>query len=345
MLAERKEALLGKSLINAWKADALRPTTVKSLEDLARLAGVSKATASYALRGGSSQIPQSTCERIKALAVEHDYRPNQLVAARMSEVSKGGKSPAKVGIAFVSPRPLTEVMADAKTPIGLYYLGALEKSKELGFELNFVSLPQDCPDFPRLGRKLAYLGVEGVLLAPPMEVYPVENDEFGWDDYSLVSIEHGFMPLNINAVCNDEFETISRAIELIGERGIEKIGIAIRTAQDRRVKQIWKAAFLARQALIPEDRRIGHFITDAWSKEGFLDWFKSNRPEVILCVDDEPMRWLEEEGVHAPENIEFLSLFWLPNRPRLAGYYQNHKTMGRAAVELLSEQLYRNERG
>lgn len=50
---------------------------VETLEDIARLAGVSRSTVSRALRD-SSLISEKTRARIQAIAREHDYRPNQL---------------------------------------------------------------------------------------------------------------------------------------------------------------------------------------------------------------------------------------------------------------------------
>jgi DNA-binding LacI/PurR family transcriptional regulator len=50
---------------------------IKSLADLARLAGVTPGTASRAL-SGTGLIGAATRERIRALAAEHDYRPNVL---------------------------------------------------------------------------------------------------------------------------------------------------------------------------------------------------------------------------------------------------------------------------
>jgi DNA-binding LacI/PurR family transcriptional regulator len=53
------------------------PPQIKSLADLARLAGVTPGTVSRAL-SGTGLIGAATRERIRALADEHDYRPNVL---------------------------------------------------------------------------------------------------------------------------------------------------------------------------------------------------------------------------------------------------------------------------
>jgi DNA-binding LacI/PurR family transcriptional regulator len=59
--------------------DAGRPRPVRTLADLARLAGVSTGTVSRALAGKSLVNPQ-TRDRIQALAREHGFRPNQMAS-------------------------------------------------------------------------------------------------------------------------------------------------------------------------------------------------------------------------------------------------------------------------
>ncbi len=60
---------------------------IKNINDLAKIAGVSAGTVSRAL-SGTGLISQKTRERIKALAREHDFRPN--IMARNLRIQKTG---------------------------------------------------------------------------------------------------------------------------------------------------------------------------------------------------------------------------------------------------------------
>jgi len=60
---------------------------IRNISDLAKLAGVSPGTVSRALTD-TGLISQKTRERIKALAREHDFRPN--VMARNLRIQKTG---------------------------------------------------------------------------------------------------------------------------------------------------------------------------------------------------------------------------------------------------------------
>lgn len=61
------------------RAEAPAPGEVRTLADLARLAGVSAGTVSRAL-AGKSLVNAETRERIRALARQHGFRPNQMAS-------------------------------------------------------------------------------------------------------------------------------------------------------------------------------------------------------------------------------------------------------------------------
>ncbi|MEM9159513.1 MAG: LacI family DNA-binding transcriptional regulator [Verrucomicrobiota bacterium] len=323
----------------------MNPKPVTNYAELAELAGVSKATVSLALRN-HPRISQKTRERVKTLAEKHGYRANPLVTAQMSAVQRGKRTTASAAtIGFVAPKTVAEALKDKRTPLRFYYEGVKARANELGFTLDYIKLlPEDTTN-RRLNGILAARGIRGVIFAPLTEAYPLKDFEFRWEDHSLVALENTFKSPVINSICNDEFETITRALERLERSGFKRVGMAMNEIQDSHVKHVWLAGYQAYQALISRKRRIEPFITGNWSKETFLEWFGKCKPDGIICIDDEPMEWLQEEGVSIPDEVGLASLYYLPSRPHLAGYYQNHEAMGGAAVDLISGQLYRNERG
>lgn len=95
------------------------------LSDLAKLAGVSKTTASYVLSGKGDQyrISLTTQNKVWALAEQHNYRPH--IAAR---VLRGGRSQL-VGV----------VLPNLHEPKAMKCLARIEKlSRKLGYRL-FIS--------------------------------------------------------------------------------------------------------------------------------------------------------------------------------------------------------------
>ncbi len=99
---------------------------VNSLVELARLAGVSPGTVSRAL-SGTGMIAQSTRERIKALALEHGFRPNPL--ARNLRTKKTGA----IGVVLPLGHEATQHVSD---PFFMTLLGYLaDELTERGYDM------------------------------------------------------------------------------------------------------------------------------------------------------------------------------------------------------------------
>jgi DNA-binding LacI/PurR family transcriptional regulator len=158
-------------------------------------------------------------------------------------------------------------------------------------------------------------------------------------------IEHTFIEPRLHKVCSDEFSTIGRLIQRLLDYGYERIGVAMRTRMDEHANHHWLAGYQTFQSLTRRELRMPHFITPEWNQVSFLQWFRRFRPEAIITVDDEIVRWLQTAGVRVPEEVGCATVYWKDDRAYLSGYYQNHEMIGAAAVETVVAQLQRNERG
>lgn len=318
---------------------------VRNYQELADLAGVSKATVSLALRN-HPKVSRATRERINALAEKHGYRPNPLVTAQMAHIksAKGRQSPTST-LAFIAPKSVEQAQKDRKTPLRFYYAGAKERAERLGFSLDYLIPFGGDQGNQRLSAILRSRGIRGIILAPLSEGGPLSSFELDWESFASVSIEHNFQRLAVHTVCNDEFESIGRLLNRLQRHGFKRIGLALQEKEDLHVKHAWLAGYQAYRSLIPARQRLNHFISNTWTRRAFMDWYAKNKPDVIICIDEAIMEWLKKEGVSVPQDVSLASLYWLPHRAYLSGYYQNHEAMGAAAVDLLTSQLYRNEFG
>ena len=109
--------------------------TVQTLEDIARLANVSKSTVSRALNN-SSLLNQETKERIQAIAREHNFRIN--VSARNLRLRQSNT------VAFVAPAYYPEAFS-VEDLFGLEILGGIGNGLHtLGYDLLVVHInPRD----------------------------------------------------------------------------------------------------------------------------------------------------------------------------------------------------------
>lgn len=124
--------------------------TLVTVVDVARLAGVSTATAARAL-GGYGSVRRSTQERVEAAAATLGYRPNALAKS------------------MITGRTLTlgTVIADIENPFFSRVIrGIADVAKESGFEVILVNSDEDVVSEQAAVRVLLDKRVDGMLVAP-----------------------------------------------------------------------------------------------------------------------------------------------------------------------------------
>lgn len=315
-----------------------------TLEMIATRAKVSCTTVSLALRN-HPRISPATRARVHALAREMGYRVNPLISAHISHLRALHPKYTGFCIAFVCNHSLAGIRLDKRTPLHRYYLGARTRAGQLGYELEPFNLADHGMSVRRLSRILSARGIAGVIIAPLSEGQSLADVSPEWDSFALAMIEHTFTEPRLHQVCHDEFSTIGRMIQRLLDAGFTRIGIAMQAHMDAHANHFWLAGFETFQALAPPRHRVPHFITGAWEREKLLAWHARWKPEAIITVNDDVVRWLRGAGVRVPEDVSCATLYWKEDRPFLSGYDQKHELMAATAVDLVVAQLSRNERG
>ena len=314
------------------------------MQDVAERAGVGRTTVSLALRN-HPKISEPTRRRIRKLAEEMGYRPNPLVAAHMAHIRALHPKSTSQCLAFLCNRSMAEIQADTKTPVWKYFQGARDRAAELGFRLELFNLNEPQMTERRLSHNLVARGIDGVIIGPLTEGGGLVDKEFDWTPFASVMIEHTFFEPRLHKVCSDEFSTIGRLIQRLLDYGYKRIGVAMRSRMDEHANHHWLAGYQTFQALTQRDLRIPHFITPEWNRLKFMHWFSHHRPEAIITVDDDVVRWMRAASIRIPEDVGCATVYWKADRGYLSGYYQNHEMIGAAAVETVAAQLHRNDRG
>lgn len=141
----------------------LKPTaTVRTIADLARLAGVTPGTVSRAL-AGKSIVSNATRERIVALAAQHNFQPNQM-ASRLRTQRTG-----VIGIALPLGHEQRQHVSD---PFFLSLFGYLADAlTERGYDVMLSRIIPDTSDW--LSRVVRSGMVDGVLLIGQSDQYDV----------------------------------------------------------------------------------------------------------------------------------------------------------------------------
>ncbi len=130
-----------------------RPPRVRTIADLARLAGVSAGTVSRAL-AGKSLVNVDTRDRIRALAAEHSFRPNQMASRLRTQRTR------VIGVVVPLGHERRQHLSD---PFFMTMLGCLaDRLTEDGYDLMLSRVIPDVADW--LERIVDSGMMDGVLL-------------------------------------------------------------------------------------------------------------------------------------------------------------------------------------
>lgn len=135
-----------------------------SLRDLARMAKVSHATVSLALRN-SPDVAAATRERIEQLARACGYQPDPMLRALAEYRRDKTAPPYQSTLAWINYYQ-NPADADCVGDFRLHREGAEERARELGYKLELFTPCRDRLTAPQLGKILQTRGIQGLLFAP-----------------------------------------------------------------------------------------------------------------------------------------------------------------------------------
>ncbi len=315
-----------------------RPT----LQDIAKRAGVGKATVSLALRN-DPKISAATRERVRAVAEELNYRPDPALARIAAHRWRTREHPSDVTVAFVTTdHPWTK-----DEPLKVLRTGATEQGERLGYHVEHFRLNQ-LPGPEQLARVLFHRGIRGVLAGPIFRDDFMER--FPWAEFVGVGCSLGYHQPPVNVVVSDFHHAIVRAWREAVDAGYRRIGVALlRELQAVDLFDKVSAALFCQKRLYPELEAIPvqHFPLE--DRTEFRTWVREHRPEVVLGFNDTVHWWLRESGVQVPDEIAFVSLDTEAERKDdgtlISGMNPDYGFIGKTALGQLDILLRTNQQG
>lgn len=312
------------------------------MRSLAKIAGVCPMTVSLSLRNHPS-IPESTRERIRAIAEKNGYKPDPMVGRLMRHLRAGaakrqGALICSLGLRFAHKRHgyAEDVLQGAK-----------ERAERLGFFLDRLWLDETGLEPARLRRLLRSRGVEAVLLLPMAE--PLDLSEtLDWNEISAVATSATITAPHVHSVLPDQFGNMLTLCAELKNEGARRIGLATVRAQDVRVRHRVAAASLWHnlEAGCPD---VVPLVFRDWAvdREAFKAWYAEHKPDAII---GDAQVYLDEmrELVPARERakVRFVCTSLPPGEPaRYAGMEEDARGIGAAAVEQLDWMYQHGERG
>ncbi len=307
-----------------------------TLNDVARLAGLSLSAASYALRGARN-IPPATAERVKAAAKTLGYRANPRVTELMTHIRRGQPVARGERIAFIwSDAPWKERSFQP------FFQGVQARAAELGYGIEEFWLEEPGMTPIRLANILRSRGITGLILSP---LHYNSHFELGWD-WSLFSAA-----ILGNAACTPELHRAGHhhylgmrmAMEKLMEQGCSRIAALLDPAINDRAKRAWSASFLEHHPERERSRAYLRFDSDP-RKTHLLAWLKKIRADSLVC-NSSTAHLLNPLGSSRTRGCRIVVLDRAPQETLWSGIDQGEEILGTQAVDLVAGQLTHNERG
>lgn len=314
------------------------------MQDIARAAGVSKATVSFALRNDARLRPE-TRRRIQALAAKMVYRPDPVVAHLIAHLRAARVPKYQSTLALLNCSPFADVFNRVRT-YGEWREGARTQATELGYGFDEFWIGEEGMTPGKLERILHNRGIRGVLVAPlfnegilPADYAPI------WNGFACVVLGKPLVTPPLHSACNDQFSTAFRAVHHAACLGYRRPSLVVAPGVDKNVGWRFSGGYRAAIGACPGMEDAGVFPFDWNQRTRFERWFKRERPDVLIGAHAEVMEWVQGLGFDVPRDTGLINLDKNSGMSGWAGINQHQTLVGGAGVNLLVGRLHRNETG
>ena len=318
-----------------------RSPALITLQQIARAAGCSLATVSYALRD-DPLIRTETRTRVQKVAKQLGYRPNPRFSALMSHIRNSRPVAAGERIAFVwvhTPRS-----ESAKDPfLQRVFLGAKVRAEALGYGLEqFWTAERGMTD-RRLSQVMKSRGIVGLLLSPVMHEAEVTLD-FEWACFAPAVIGSARWNPELHHAGHHHYLAMRMTLERLAAAGCRRPMAILEAEVNERARRAWEAAFAvfhpSRAAAdgllwigLAEDRRV------------IARRIKASRPDALVVSAHAIIEQLRAMDISVVSELPTLNLHGVPTAPESGGVDHSYDMVAANAVDLVVSQLNSNETG
>lgn len=272
------------------------------------------------------------------------WRPNPLASAYMSHLRSTREPHPRGNLAFLIS--FSQITRLSELPI--YHKevlkGARERASSQGYTLGVVWLREADFNLIKLTRLLKNRGVIGVVLHGGDQPQGVFAD-FDSSTFSLSTWGFSVLHPQMHRACYHMGHGIRLAVGKLRERGYRRIALVLAEMLVALADGEAPATF----SYVQRDSGGPGWIKTFDSlgpnpKAEIASWLRQKKPEAVIG-DHVVQDTLIEMGWSIPEKVAFVTPFWGADRPEIAGMDHCPKIIGAHAVDLVTSQCVRNERG
>jgi len=317
----------------------------RTLMDVAQAAGLSRAGASYALRGDPS-IPAETTARVRKIAASLGYRPDIRISSLMAHISRSrALHRRRETIAFVwvsTPNRSGKLPTHPRYYATAVFDGAKRRAEELGCVLSPFRLDEPGMSPRRLSEIFRARGITGIIFSPSALDLVVRID-LDWSLFACAIIGNTEWVPVLNRAGHNHYRSMWLTLELLRSRGFHRPAAILNRNAHERTHGMHFAAFLANHPL-PDQAAAWVQFSPTGKLSELVRWPSRQGPDALILgwqVDRPSLPALQRL---APGARQIVTLDWRSGSP-VAGMDACHETIAASAVDLVVAQLHRNERG
>jgi DNA-binding LacI/PurR family transcriptional regulator len=286
-------------------------------------------------------VAPKTAERIRNTAKKLGWRANPLVSAWLAHVRSAKPHEQNISLGYlISDKDGPEHYF--QSPVyRAYHTGAEARARQLGFTLEPFHV--EATGLKRLSQILTSRSVPGVIIAPLARSGNL--DQFNWQGFSCAAIAHSLIEPRIHRAANHHFHSVVLAVRRLAELGYRRIGLAIAEGLDRRSGGTLSGGYWsATHAAGVQPVKLFNPSRSTFNFPPFKEWLDKEEPDVVIGYSL-VRGWLGQMGRSVPGDVAFANLDWHQSYGNEAGINQKPELIGAAAVDLVTSQIFRNERG
>jgi len=318
-----------------------------TMRELARLAGVSQATVSLALRN-HPRISNETKARIVTLVKKHKY----VVDGRVSElmrtirVHSAEQLTGCLGLISLYPEEKPWQNVKRRPHLSRLHRSMVKRAGELGYRVEAFWVKNPEMTLKRLAQILEARGIRGLLSlgAPELE------EEIPGDLRPFVIVTQGTsIATRLHRILGHWVHDTTLLLTTLKARGYRRPGLILQQHQDGRNAHIIAAMYLYFSRY--DFDRLDIPILYAGShvdQEAMGEWFDQHRPDVLVYYDHENHFrsieiFLQNRKLIVPRDIGLAVLDATVQIDGVSGVHQNIEQMGVSAVEMVVSRLQQGE--
>ncbi|MCC5805881.1 MAG: LacI family DNA-binding transcriptional regulator [Opitutales bacterium] len=311
-----------------------------TLKDVAREAGVSVMTASYALRNHPATAA-ATRQRVKAVAEKIGYRPDPVLGALTAYRTRAGGKRLKgvIGVLVDQPPRQWEALAFGAQVMS----GLRQRAEELGYTVEYFETGGGM-SAKRTTSVLRSRGVRGLIVAAPAA--PGACIELGWEHFCAVGIGRSLDSPLLDYVSANQYESGLRIMSELAARGYRRAGFVSPMQVDERIGHRFLAAyFVSQQELYGAPALVPPLLDHANEADAVSRWLRLHKPDAVISDDAVIHSVLRRIGLRVPRDIGVAVTRLMDIETELSGIVPRLTMIGAKSVEFLHAKLLTGDTG